>query len=305
MSRIVITGIGSLRNPGEKFVRDELARFGSRMTQAKLSTDIERISVLASAYALESAGILSPLGDDSISIYAGIDEGIDSIKFRYYEGVLKEGPLGASPALFPLTSPNAVSAQIAIDFDARGECITFPAGMLSGARAISYASECIMLGKTDIALAGGATCIDDELREALKDSGNADAGKLISGAAFLVLESDEHAKGRGAKIYGRVVWYFEAFWGEHNIKGAVDEIISACAGESGIKKDDIGFINILTQENISIRNPKVKIFKSSALSASFAILISDYLLERDSGDLALFIANDPSGNVLAVLVESL
>jgi len=222
MSRIVITGIGSLRNPGEKFVLDELIGFGSRMTQAKLSTDIERISVLASAYALESAGILSPLGNDSISIYAGIDEGIDSIKFRYYEGVLKEGPLGASPALFPLTSPNAVSAQIAIALDIRGECITLPAGIISGARATGYASECIMLGKTEIALAGGATCIDDELREALKDSGNADAGKLISGAAFLVLESDEHAKDRGAKIYGEVVCTNEIFASHSNINDLTD-----------------------------------------------------------------------------------
>ncbi len=297
MSMAVITGIGTVKNL-DKNIQDEVKKLSLGSPHLKLSNDIEKISVLAASRALKDASLSFPVGNESMSIYAGIDEGIDSIKFKYYENVLREGPLGASPALFPFTSPNAVAAQMAIAFDIRGECITLPGGVLSSSRAVCYASECIQMGIVDMALAGGAVVINNEFKEMLADSGCRDIEKLSDGAAFLVLESDKHAGNRGAKVYGEITYTLDVFKAGNDIKKSVDEIILQCSEGA-----EIDSINVLIEDDVLFDNSKIKADKPYALSASTVLAISDY--SRNSGvkGNTLFISIDRNHDLSALFVK--
>lgn len=301
--RAVITGIGRLSDFDSRFVHDEVNRLAGSITQVKLSHDIEKAAVLSASNALKDASISSPLGDSRCGIFAGIDEGIDSIKFEYYKRVLREGPVGASPLLFPFTSPNAVSAQMAIAFDIRGECITISNNVLSSAKALGYASECINMGKADIAVAGGAIVVDDGLKEVMTDIGSGkDGGHLTNGAAFLVLESRGHAISRGTKIYGEIIGHFEMS-GISSGKDVIGEVLSACNKNSGIIKGGFDFICVVSNaDDAFYYNHDAKVFKPYSLSASFAMTVADCLMGDIFKGKALFICSDKHGNVAAMLI---
>jgi len=117
-----------------------LARTGPPV---RLIQPIEEVAVLAAHEALASAGVSTPAGGEDVGIALGVEEGIDGIKAEYYRGILKDGLLGASPIMFPFTTPNTVAARISILLDLRGESFTLCGGTLSGAQAIGLAMNAV------------------------------------------------------------------------------------------------------------------------------------------------------------------
>lgn len=293
MSKVFITGIGALKGSGKEDLLNEFNNAGEQISRIKLSNEIEKLAVAGAVNAMKDALIKLPVGNDSVSIFAGIDEGIDSIKLRYYRDVLKEGPIGASPMLFPFTSPNAVSAQIAIALDIRGECITFSSGILSSAIAMGYAFENIKSKRTDIALAGSATFIDEDMKEVLNDIRYENPATLAGSSVFFILESDENARKRSAKIYGEVVWSSEIFCNDCNLDESRDHIMSVCVKETGIDKAEINTVKIISKKEKT----------ESEFSVSFPMRISDFLQDKNSEGFALFVGIDCYGNVSAILVR--
>ena len=113
-----------------------------RIKPMRLFHNLERLVVAAVGGALMDAGRAFPIGDDSVGLYLAIDDSIEDVKDEYLRGIIEEGLIGASPLLFPLTSPNALAAQVSIAFDMRGEGVVMPING-SGSDVIEYATECI------------------------------------------------------------------------------------------------------------------------------------------------------------------
>ncbi len=100
-----------------------------------------------------------------------------------------------------------------------GPRFTISTACASGTDAIGVAARQIVLGKTDVMIAGGVDVLSDfaltgfNSLQALTEKKvrpfdkNRSGLALGEGAAFLILESEEHAKQRGAKIYGKVLGY--------------------------------------------------------------------------------------------------
>ncbi len=183
----VITGIGKISSTNTE---EALDRLSGRIKQMRLVTTLEQLAVAAVGRAFDDAGIDFPVCNSSIGIYFGIDDAVEDIKNEYFDGILKEGVLGASPLLFPYTSPNALAAQVSIVFDMRGEIVTMPTNH-SSADMIEYASECIAGGYSRMAIAGGIT-IKDKNTSIRED-------RYI--AEFFFIERLSHAMARGAKVY--------------------------------------------------------------------------------------------------------
>lgn len=138
------------------------------------------------------------------------------------------GPEYASPMDFSNTVLNAAAGQVAIWQKLRGINTTVSVGAASGAHAIGYAAQMIRNGRADALVAGGAeeVCYESFF-------GAHQAGRLVTpngaagfpkpfdarrtgtlmgeGAAFLVLEAEEAARGRGATIIARVKGFGTAF----------------------------------------------------------------------------------------------
>jgi 3-oxoacyl-[acyl-carrier-protein] synthase II len=122
--------------------------------------------------------------------------------------------------------PDAIAARVAMEFDARGMNLTFPAACASGTIAIGEAVELIRRGSAEVVIVGGAeagiippvmagfgqmrvlsTLNEDPSHASRPFAGDRDGFVLSEGAAMLVIESYERAIGRNAKIYGEIAGY--------------------------------------------------------------------------------------------------
>jgi 3-oxoacyl-[acyl-carrier-protein] synthase II len=184
-----------------------------------------------------------------------------------YDALLEKGPRRVSPLAVPMLMPNAPAAQISLQVGARAAVNTPVSACASGNEAISLALDQIRLGRADIVLAGGTEAAIHPLPMAAfanmmalsKNEGDPttvsrpwDTGRdgfvLGEGAGVLVLESEDHAKARGAKIYAEVLGAGITA-DAHDIaqpdpagRGGARAIVRALQ-ESGIQASDIAHIN--------------------------------------------------------------
>jgi 3-oxoacyl-[acyl-carrier-protein] synthase II len=141
--------------------------------------------------------------------------------------VLRErGPERVSPFLVPMMLPDAAGGQIAITFGLRGPNLAVTSACATGTNALGEAAATIRRGAADVMLAGGAEAVIVELAmagfasmgalsrrngdpEAASRPFDKDRDGFVAGegAGVLVLESAEHARARGARVYAEVLGY--------------------------------------------------------------------------------------------------
>ncbi|GAA1283894.1 3-oxoacyl-ACP synthase [Planotetraspora silvatica] len=132
----------------------------------------------------------------------------------------ESGPRKVSPYTVPMLMPNGPAAVVSIEFGARGGAHTPVSACASGAEAIAMGLDLIRLGRADVVIAGGAeACVhpltlagfaqaralsrrNDAPQEASRpfDTGR-DGFVLGEGAALVVLEREEFAAARGARVH--------------------------------------------------------------------------------------------------------
>ena len=138
--------------------------------------------------------------------------------------VLREkGPRRVYPLAVPMLMPNGPAAAVSLDLGARAGAHTPVSACASGAEAMGYAIEMIRSGRADVVVAGGTEAAvhampiagfaamqalstrNDEPEKASRpyDTGR-DGFVLGEGSAVIVLESETHARARGAKIYAEL-----------------------------------------------------------------------------------------------------
>ncbi len=157
-----------------------------------------------------------------VAVASGIG-GVTTLLANY--DVLKEkGPRRVSPLAVPMLMPNAPAANISLLVGARAAVNTPVSACASGNEGIALAVDQIRLGRSDIVLAGGTEAAIHPLPMAAfanmmalsKNDGDPttvsrpwdtarDGFVLGEGAGVLVLESEEHARARGAKVYAEVL----------------------------------------------------------------------------------------------------
>jgi 3-oxoacyl-(acyl-carrier-protein) synthase len=184
--KAIITGIGILDSSQADHAIKSL---GSMIRQMRIVHSLERLAVATSGTALKASGLVLPEAGADMGLFIGIDESIEDIKDEFFEGIMADGILGASPLIFPFTSPNAISAQISIAFGIRGESILMPINR-SCADMIQYCSDSVLTGHSAAALAGIIRTGNRDVRP--------ENGRYI--AKFIVIEREEGAKRREADL---------------------------------------------------------------------------------------------------------
>lgn len=142
-------------------------------------------------------------------------------------GVLYEkGPSRISPFFIPMLISDMGSGQVSILFGAKGPNSTVVTACATGTHAIGDAYHIIRRGDADVMIAGGAeapisklglggfcaaralsTRNDDPARASRPFDRDRDGFVMGEGAGIVILESLEHARGRGARIYAEVRGY--------------------------------------------------------------------------------------------------
>jgi len=158
--------------------------------QIRITNELELLTVAAAGRVLADAGIDVPAGSSDIGLFIGIDEAIEDIKDQFFSNILNDGLVGASPLLFPFTSPNAFTAQASIAYDIRGESITFFMKNIYS-DVIIYSLDCVKAGHIKMAVSGGISLRNNDL--------SANEGRYA--AEFYFIEDLKSARNRGARIY--------------------------------------------------------------------------------------------------------
>src|SRR5512139_131147 len=137
-----------------------------------------------------------------------------------YDNLNLKGPRRVSPLAIPMLMPNSPAANIGLAIGARAGVHTPVSACASGNEAIALGIDMIRLGRADVVVVGGTEAAvhplpmaafgqmmalskrnDDPAAASRPWDKGRDGFVLGEGAAALVLESEEHARARGAKLY--------------------------------------------------------------------------------------------------------
>ena len=182
-------------------------------------------AVGAAVQAVEESGVIGTLPPERVAVYFG--SGIGGLNTVSTEiGKLESrGPHRVSPLCIHMMIANMADGMIAIRYNCQGAALPAVTACASGSNAIGEALRVIRHGYADAVITGGAEASIVPVgiagfinMKALSTAEDPNAASLPfdarrggfvcgEGAAALVLEEYEHAKARGAKIYGEVCGY--------------------------------------------------------------------------------------------------
>jgi 3-oxoacyl-[acyl-carrier-protein] synthase II len=140
-----------------------------------------------------------------------------------WDTLREKGSRRVLPMTVPMLMPNAASAAVSMALDARAFARTVVSACASSTESIASAYEHLQLDLADIVIAGGAeSCVhpitlasfssmqalsrrnDDPATASRPYDVDRDGFVMGEGAASIVMETEEHAKARGAKIYAEI-----------------------------------------------------------------------------------------------------
>jgi 3-oxoacyl-[acyl-carrier-protein] synthase II len=159
------------------------------------------------------------------------------------------------------------AGQVSMTLGTRGPCTTVSTACAAAGNAIGDALRLIQRGEADVVITGGteapfcrislagfgaAHTLSQRNDEPTRASRPFDAGRdgfvMAEGAAILVLESEKHARARGARVYGQVAGYSMTADAAHITAPAPDglgriEGMRLAIADAGLRPEDIGYIN--------------------------------------------------------------
>ena len=225
-----------------------------------------QFAVAAAQQAVEESGVEGTVAPERFAVLFGTGIGGIGTFEKEHEKLLEKGPRRVSPLFVPMMISNLAAGMIALRHDCRGAAMPAVTACASGSNAIGEAMRMIRHGYADAVITGGteaAVCPSAIAgfvnMQALSTAENPEEASLPfdrrrggfvigEGAAALVLEEYEHAKARGAKIYGEVCGYGstcdayhitaphpEARGGAQAMKDAMDE--------AGYTDQDVVYVN--------------------------------------------------------------
>jgi len=200
-----------------------------------------------------------------VSMGSGIG-GIGTIEDNH-KLMLKGGPRKVSPFLVPGSIINMISGNLSIRYGLMGPNIAITTACATGTHSIGYAARSIIYGEADVMIAGGgergscplgmagfssaralSTRNDDPQAASRPWDRDRDGFVLADGAGALVLEELEHAKQRGANIYGEFVGFGSSSDAYHITSPAEGGAGAALAmqnalDDAGVDPADVDYIN--------------------------------------------------------------
>ena len=184
-----------------------------------------QLAMAAAVQAMEDSGIAGTVPGERMGVYIGTGIGGIQTFEAEHSKLLNKGPRRVSAYFIPMMIANIASSMIAIRYGCMGPAMPAVTACASGSNAIGEALRVVRHGYADAMICGGAEATVTPLAaagfcnmQALSTSEDPDAASLPfdarrggfvmgEGSGVLILEEYEHAKARGAKIYGEICGY--------------------------------------------------------------------------------------------------
>lgn len=247
-------------DPAAGFKNPRDARRADRYTQ---------LAVAAAKQAVADAGIADPVGLDLDRIGVMIGSGIGGLITleNQHSIYLEKGPGRLSPFLIPMLIGNIASGIVAMEHGFRGPNFAVVTACATSAQCIGEGWRVIRDGDADVIVAGGSEAAicpmgiggfaamravsfrnDDPTAASRPWDKGRDGFLMGEGAGMVVIETLEHAKKRGAKIYCELVGYGLSADAYHLSAPDPEGAGAARAMEGALKRgsvslDEVGYIN--------------------------------------------------------------
>lgn len=212
------------------------ARLAAQVKDFDPSTCMDRSEILrsdkfaqyaigAAQQAVEESGVIGTLPAHRVAVYFGSGIGGLNTVTTEVEKLHNRGPHRVSPLCVPMMIANMAAGMIAIRYNCQGAALPAVTACASGSNAIGEALRAIRHGYADAIITGGAeasivpvgiagflnmkalSTAEDPNAASLPFDARRGGFVIGEGAAALVLEEYQHARNRGAKIYGEICGY--------------------------------------------------------------------------------------------------
>lgn len=221
----------------------------------------DQFGIIAAREAMSASALDQAERDcEKFGIILGADSGgIFSVE-KYFRAIYTHASKRPSPSLLLSFSLATATDHIAQEFDLRGPRTTTATVCSSSAAAIAFAHDAIALGDAELMISGGSDSLCEvtyagfnSLR-AIDPEGcrpfdkNRQGLSLGEGAGILILEELEHARTRGARIWGEVLGYGISAEAHHltapEPSGAgIARCIGLALADAGIAPEEVDYIN--------------------------------------------------------------
>ena len=225
-----------------------------------------QFAVAAAQQAVDESGVEGTVDPERFAVIFGTGIGGINTFENEHTKLMEKGPRRVSPLFVPMMIGNMAAGMIAIRHDCRGSAMPAVTACASGSNAIGEAMRLVRHGYAEAVITGGAEAaiVTSAVAgfvnmQALSTSENPDEASLPfdkrrggfvigEGAVALVLEEYEHAKARGAKIYGEVCGYGSTCDAHHitaphpDARGGAQAMIDAMK-EAGYTDADAVYVN--------------------------------------------------------------
>jgi 3-oxoacyl-[acyl-carrier-protein] synthase II len=257
--------------------------------EVRSSPRVVQFAVAACRLAQEDAGIRNWSDPARVGVYIGSSVGPSTYNFEQFATFLERGARRVPPSFPAQAHYGAIPSECAIQLNVRGPVLAVSSACTSGADAIGLAGALIRSGIADVMLVGGAEAPICPMLFAAFDRLNLMASKfngspqaacrpfsrdrdgfvLGEGAAMFVVESLEHARGRGVRPIATLSGYaatcdaYSHFSHDSGGADAVRAILSALHA-AGVGADEVDYIN--AHGSATIEND---VFETRVLRAAF------------------------------------
>lgn len=198
---------------------DKLSRI-----EIKRNDPATQFGLIAAREAWQDAG-LAEEDVDPLKFAVAFGTGIGGVwsLLSSWDTLRERGPRRVMPLTVPMLMPNAAAAAISLDLNAKAGALTTVSACASGTEALDVALRMIQSGEADVVMTGGTEAAihplpiagfaamqalskrnDDPERASRPYDVDRDGFVLGEGAGALIIESEEHAKARGARIYAEL-----------------------------------------------------------------------------------------------------
>ncbi|MFG3283195.1 beta-ketoacyl-[acyl-carrier-protein] synthase family protein [Streptomyces sp. NPDC048111] len=235
--------------------------------RARRTARFGQFALTATAEALADAGLDPATWDGTrVGMVLGNAMGGLDVCLPAQETMLSRGARAVSPLVLPQYLSNMAAGQTAIAHGITGPCLTVSTACASGTSAIGVALDLLRAGRCDIVVAGGAEAPLTALTATgfaqlgalsrAKDPRSAsrpfdarrDGFVLAEGAGMLVLEREEHALARGARVRARIAGHGETADAHHMVAPhpeglGLQRAMRGALADAGVSPSEVDHVN--------------------------------------------------------------
>lgn len=241
--------------------------YGIERKEARKMDRFVQFASVASKLAVADSGLDIGTNADAERVGVMIGSGIGGLGTweDQHNVLLEKGPKRVSPFFIPMMIANMASGQVSMLTGAKGPNSTAVTACATGTHSIGDSYKMIQRGDADVMIAGGAEATirptgmagfcsmramstrNEEPEKASRPfDTDRDGFVMGEGAGVLVLESLEHARARGAKIYAEVIGYGmsgDAFHMTEPDPDGAARCMAKAIRDAGIEPSQVDYIN--------------------------------------------------------------